>query len=245
MDQKNNDNYKYPLIISIILVIVILFTTLHSNIMNSEERNNCDNNSILVDAKVSNVYSILIDIELCKLTVFKDKVLYKQYPCSGGKYSTPSPIGTWAIIDKGEWGSGFGGSWLGLNVPWGKFGIHGTIYPQYIGSNVSKGCIRLFNRDAAELYKYIPHGTKVVIINGCYGPFGQGFRILKSGMYGSDVMEIQKRLKELGFFHGYINGRFDSSLSSAVLEFKRENKLRIDNNIYPETMNKMGFVLFD
>ena len=56
------------------------------------------------------------------------------------------------------------------------------------------------NSDVAELYKTVPVGTKVVIIDGIYGPFGKGFRDLKSGMYGSDVMEIQKRLKELGYF---------------------------------------------
>ena len=56
------------------------------------------------------------------------------------------------------------------------------------------------NNDVKELYKLVPVGTKVVIIDGVYGPFGKGFRNLKSGMYGSDVLEIQKRLKELGFF---------------------------------------------
>ena len=56
------------------------------------------------------------------------------------------------------------------------------------------------NIDVEELYKMVPVGTKVVIVDGVYGAFGKGFRNLKSGMYGSDVLEIQKRLKELGFF---------------------------------------------
>jgi len=56
------------------------------------------------------------------------------------------------------------------------------------------------NNDVAELYKMLPVGTKVVIVDGIYGPFGKGFRNLKSGMYGSDVMEIQKKLKELECF---------------------------------------------
>ena len=56
------------------------------------------------------------------------------------------------------------------------------------------------NSEVAELYKAIPIGTEVTIVDGPYGPFGKGLRNLKSGMYGSDVMEIQKRLKELGFF---------------------------------------------
>ena len=57
------------------------------------------------------------------------------------------------------------------------------------------------NNDVAELYKAIPIGTQVIIIDGVYGAFGKGFRNLKSGMYGSDVLEIQKKLKELGYFN--------------------------------------------
>ena len=99
-------------------------------------------------------------------------------------------------------GGGFSdGSFLGLNVPWGKFGIHGTQDPYSLGWASSHGCIRMNNNDVSELYKIIPVGTKVVIVNGVYGPFGNGFRYLKSGMYGSDVMEIQKKLKALGFFN--------------------------------------------
>ena len=86
---------------------------------------------------------------------------------------------------------------MGLNVPWGKFGIHGTLDPYSVGWASSHGCIRMNNDDVAELYKIVPIGTKVIIRNGPYGDFGTGFRDLKSGMYGADVMEIQKRLKEL------------------------------------------------
>ncbi|MGN1301954.1 MAG: L,D-transpeptidase family protein [Clostridia bacterium] len=94
---------------------------------------------------------------------------------------------------------------MGLNVPWGKFGIHGTLNPYSLGWASSHGCIRMNNDDVAELYSTVPVGTKVVIVNGPYGDFGTGFRDLKSGMYGSDVMQIQKRLKELGFFSGTPN----------------------------------------
>ena len=94
---------------------------------------------------------------------------------------------------------------MGLNVPWGKFGIHGTLDPYSVGWASSHGCIRMNNSDVAELYSMVPIGTKVVIVNGVYREFGTGFRDLKSGMYGSDVMEIQKKLKELGFFTGNPN----------------------------------------
>lgn len=94
---------------------------------------------------------------------------------------------------------------MGLNVPWGKFGIHGTQDPNSLGWASSHGCIRMNNDDVSELYKTISYGTKVVIVDGPYGNFGKGLRVLKSGMYGSDVMEIQKKLKELGLFYGSIN----------------------------------------
>lgn len=94
---------------------------------------------------------------------------------------------------------------MGLNVPWGQFGIHGTLDPYSVGWASSHGCIRMNNDDVAELYNTITYGTKVVIVNGPYENFGVGFRILKSGMYGSDVLQIQKRLKELGFFVGTPN----------------------------------------
>ena len=73
-----------------------------------------------------NKYSILVDVEESKMYVMENGVCTKIYSCSGGKASTPSPIGTWTIISKAKWGEGFGGSWLGFNVPWGQFGIHGT-----------------------------------------------------------------------------------------------------------------------
>ena len=90
---------------------------------------------------------------------------------------------------------------MGLNVPWGQFGIHGTLDKYSLGWPSSHGCIRMNNNEVAELYNIVPVGTEVIIIDGDYGVFGKGFRNLKSGMYGSDVLVIQKRLKELGFFN--------------------------------------------
>jgi len=41
--------------------------------------------------------------------------------------------------------------------------IHGTDAPWTIGQAVSKGCIRMFNADVADLYNRIPVGTKVTV----------------------------------------------------------------------------------
>jgi hypothetical protein len=74
-----------------------------------------DNNQNIVR---KGVY-IFINLDELKMYVYKDGCLLKSYPISGGKPSTPSPLGTWKIISKAEWGEGFGGGWLGFNVPWG------------------------------------------------------------------------------------------------------------------------------
>lgn len=190
-------------------------------------------------------YKIFVDVEESKLYLFQNGELIKIYTCSGGKWSTPSPIGTWTIISKAKWGEGFGGSWMGLNVPWGQFGIHGTLEAGSLGWASSHGCIRMANDEVAELYKIVPVGTKVTIIDGPYGAFGKGFRDLKSGMYGSDVLEIQKKLKELGHFIETPNGKFGSATEEAVKKYCKANNLYVRKTINIDLQKHMGFILFE
>lgn len=194
-----------------------------------------------VIASNKNTYSILVDVEASRLYLFKNDILEKEYKCAGGKTSTPSPIGTWRVNSKGKWGEGFGGSWMGIDCPWGQFGIHGTTEIYSVGWSSSHGCIRMNNDEVAKLYKIIPIGTKVTIVDGVYGPFGKGFRHLKSGMYGSDVMEIQKKLKELGFFNGTPNGKFGSETEEAVKKYCKANNLSVRKTIDIELQKHMRF----
>ena len=48
--------------------------------------------------------------------------------------------------------------------------IHGTNQPEYIGSAVSSGCIRMTNEDAIDLYNHVKVGTPVVVL----GPHSDG-----------------------------------------------------------------------
>ena len=97
-----------------------------------------------------------------------DDQVFKVYPCAVGKSSTKSPVGEWRIIQKGtNWGGGFGTRWLGLNVPWGIYGIHGTNNPRSIGTAASAGCVRMQNRDVEEIYPWISVGTGFLLS----GPF--------------------------------------------------------------------------
>ncbi len=134
---------------------------------------------------------------------------------------------------------------MGLNVPWGQFGIHGTIYPDSLGWASSHGCIRMDNNDVAELYSIIPIGTKVTIVDGPYGAFGKGLRYLKPGMYGSDVFEIQKKLKELGFLKDTPNGKFGPATEEAIKKYCKKNNLYVRKIIDPDLQRYMGFELFE
>lgn len=204
-----------------------------------------DKDYIQTANNVQSEYYILVDVESSRLYLLDNGKLIKEYSCSGGKWNTPSPIGTWEITKKAKWGEGFGGSWLGLNVPWGDFGIHGTINPNSVGWASSHGCIRMKNEEVAELYKLIPIGTRVTIVDGVYGAFGKGLRNLKSGMYGSDVMCIQKRLKDLGYFLATPNGKFGTETEKAVQKYCEANNLYSRKNIDVELQEHMGFVLID
>ncbi|SDL05902.1 L,D-transpeptidase [Natronincola ferrireducens] len=64
---------------------------------------------------------ILIDVAEKRLYLLNGNELIKTYPIASGKASTPSPLGSWKIVNKARWGGGFGTRWMGLNVPWGKF----------------------------------------------------------------------------------------------------------------------------
>jgi hypothetical protein len=189
--------------------------------------------------------SVLIEIDEKRLYLFEDGQNIKKYSISSGMRNLPSPIGTWKIVDKGKWGKAFGGHWMGLDVPWGTYGIHGTTREESIGSAASHGCIRMFNKDARELYNIVPLGTLVIIKNGPFGPFGTGFRNLKPGDRGADVLAVQERLKELGYFEGNVSGIFGEDLKNAVLRFQKDKNLEVKNTITRKDYDALGFREFE
>jgi hypothetical protein len=188
---------------------------------------------------------LYVDTNNNKMYLLSDKKVVKTYKISSGKSKTPSPIGEWTIVNKDTWGEGFGGSWMGFNVPWGKYGIHGTDEPWTIGKPQSMGCLRMYNKEVAELYKVIPIGAKVKVYGGIYGPFGNGFRVLKPGDRGADVYEVQKKLKEKGYLKGEVDGIYGTTMQSAVHKFQRNNKMKVSNNISQSFYSKLGVILIN
>lgn len=187
------------------------------------------------------VYSIYIDIEVKTLYLLQDNTCIRRYTIATGKSGLPSPLGSWTVVEKGDWGEGFGGRWLGLDVPWGIYGIHGTLRDDSIGTAASHGCIRMLSSDAAELYKMVPLGTRVSIVNGLYGPFGRGFDEIIAGDRGADVLAIQCRLRQLGYYKGELDGIYEDELKDALHRFQRGHKLPADNTVDRKTWEAMDF----
>lgn len=199
--------------------------------------------SCLKEYNESQKLLIFIDLTKKTLYLFKDGEQIMKCAVAVGTKEDPSPIGLFRIISKGRWGKGFGGRWMGLNVPWGRYGIHGTTKPGSIGRAASHGCIRLNNRNAEKLYKLVRHGTAVEIYGGPFGPFGSGFRDLKPGDNGADVMEVQRVLKVKGFYKGWLSGHYSSELEKALNRFQQANGLPITNIIDKTQYHKLGIIL--
>lgn len=190
-------------------------------------------------ARPQGVVSIVIDTRKLKLTIMDDGKPFKTYPCAIGKPSTPTPVGEFMIMNK--WmdpGGPFGSRWMGLNIPWGTYGIHGTNRPYSIGSMASAGCIRMFNHHVAEIYPWVPIGTHVYIIG--HQPVVSVTRSMKQGDTGIDVQYLQYKVRQAGFNPGMIDGRFGRELEEALLEIQRFYGLPVTGTAGPNEFHVLG-----
>lgn len=191
----------------------------------------------------------------------------RVYPCAVGKPSTPTPVGDWEILTKvvePDW-EVLGSRWMGLSVPTGNYGIHGTNNPASIGHAVSNGCVRLHNANAEELFDWATIGTPVKIVRSYTGggsgggpgggsggtpgggspgdgSGGSGGRpVLRRGSSGPYVREAQTKLKELGHYGGAVDGIFGPLMEGAVRAFQERRGLTVDGVIGPRTWAALGF----
>ena len=186
---------------------------------------------------------IVIDSFRRTLTVFNDQKPYAQFPVAIGKASTPSPIGNWEIINKGaNWGTGFGTRWLGLNVPWGVYGIHGTNKPWSIGSMASHGCFRMLNKDVETIYPWIKNGTQVIVIGNSIGYMAGGLQRLNLGDKCSAVTMVQEKLWRKGLYTGKPDGIFGPGTERAVKELQKLYSLPITGQVGYQEYDALGIV---
>lgn len=140
--------------------------------------NNTTSNKNVVSNK-GQVLSRLIIVNKSSLTCsyYENGKLISTYRCAIGKTSTPTPNGSFTIINKqanrpyykkgipgGDPRNPLGKRFLQLTSS--GYAIHGNCDESSIGKRVSDGCIRLHNWDVISLYNKVNVGTRVVIGTG-------------------------------------------------------------------------------
>jgi lipoprotein-anchoring transpeptidase ErfK/SrfK len=126
---------------------------------------------------VGNNYRVKIQLNSHRLTAYKGKSVMLNTPIGVGRAVTPTPSGLYYITEllKQPDSTGLYGPWaFGLSAHSnvlhefagadGILGIHGTDFPQGLGTNVSHGCIRVNNRAITRLANVLPAGTPVEIV---------------------------------------------------------------------------------
>lgn len=117
---------------------------------------------------------IAISLATQKLTSYQGKTAVAAYPVSTGRPGHPTPLGTYAILDKKPraW-SNSAKLWMPYWMPFigTKYGLHELPeWPggrkegeDHLGQAVSGGCVRLGVGAAKALYDWVEVGTEVSI----------------------------------------------------------------------------------
>lgn len=64
--------------------------------------------------------------------------------------------------------------------------------------------------------------------------------VLKTGSTGSEVKEVQRRLKLWGYYKGAVDGQFGAGTKSAVIAFQKKNGLPADGVVGKSTYKALG-----
>jgi lipoprotein-anchoring transpeptidase ErfK/SrfK len=121
-------------------------------------------------------FSILVYKSQNILILKSNEEIIKTYIVSTGKNNC-TPVGNFKIVNKLPNPTWFkagavvpasssenilGTRWMGFDLA--GYGIHGTTEPQFLGKQVTAGCVRMANPDVEELYTIVPVGTEVSIV---------------------------------------------------------------------------------
>ena len=99
--------------------------------------------------------------------------------------------------------------------------------------------------DAEELYRLVPNGTKVVIECSPYGELGGSLRTLRNGDRSSMVRAVQRKLRALGFYHGWPDGIFGEATQRAVDRAREQYGLPPNGLVDWALYQAIGLTLFE
>jgi lipoprotein-anchoring transpeptidase ErfK/SrfK len=120
-------------------------------------------------------FSAFIDLSNFVLTIHCHGFYVKRFPIGIGKDGS-TPTGRFTVLERvpnpqytdpngrviagDDPANPLGEYWLDLGD---SYGIHGTIEPDSIGKDASRGCIRMHNSDVAQVYNFLVRGSEVSI----------------------------------------------------------------------------------
>jgi lipoprotein-anchoring transpeptidase ErfK/SrfK len=119
---------------------------------------------------------LVVSIPDRKLALVVHGEVKKIYAVAVGKPRTPSPAGTFTLINRMKHPTWYGPKetvapgpknplgtrWLGLSHK--GYGVHGTNVPASIGKAASHGCIRMKNEDVEDLFEMVQPGDTVELV---------------------------------------------------------------------------------
>ncbi|MEH2064223.1 MAG: L,D-transpeptidase [Nostoc sp.] len=111
---------------------------------------------------------IEIDLSEQRLRAWEGNKLVYSYRISGGKRSTPTPLGRFRINSKYRTHRMRGKDYNIPDVPYTMYfyrgyAIHGAYWHKRFGTPVSHGCVNLPVQQARNLYNWTSTGTLVVV----------------------------------------------------------------------------------
>lgn len=108
---------------------------------------------------------VIVNLTTHRACYYENEHLIKEYPVGSGKPETPTPPGSYEVIEKLIFDKpgdlDFGSRRLVLSSD--KTCLHGS-WNGPVEGYVSGGCIRMHNKDIEELFANIELGTPVIMI---------------------------------------------------------------------------------
>ena len=86
-------------------------------------------------------------------------------------------------------------------------------------------------------------GAVLVLLVAALLPLGADAAVLKKGSRGDEVVTLQKKLKQWGYYDGAVDGIYGSGTEKAVQYFQRKNGLTADGVVGAKTAAALGMSL--
>ena len=86
-------------------------------------------------------------------------------------------------------------------------------------------------------------GVAVLLLLVVLLPLAADAAVLKKGSKGDEVVTLQKKLKQWGYYDGAVDGIFGSGTEKAVKYFQRKNGLTADGVVGSKTAAALGMTL--